>query len=105
MYTYDEVYSASLEYFEGDELAAGVFAGKYSLSDRDGVFYERTPEDMHKRMAVEFARIEKKYPNSMTYEEIFDLFDRFKFVIPQGSPMAAIGNHNQIQSTSKIQKI
>ena len=100
MYTYDEVYKASLEYFEGDELAAGVFAGKYSLTDRDGMFYEKTPEDMHMRLASEFARMEKKYPNPLGYEEIFDLFDRFKFIIPQGSPMAAIGNHHQIQSTS-----
>jgi len=100
MYTYDDVYKSSLQYFKGDELAAGVFAGKYALADRNGSFYEKTPEDMHKRLASEFSRIESKYPNGMTYEEIFELFDRFKFVIPQGSPMSAIGNSYQIQSTS-----
>ena len=100
MFTYDEVYQSSLEYFDGDTLAASVFAGKYALSDRDGNFYEKNPDDMHRRLAKEFARIESKYPNSMTYEEIYDLFRNFKYAIPQGSPMSAVGNKHQIQSTS-----
>jgi ribonucleoside-diphosphate reductase alpha chain len=100
MFKYDDVYKSSLDYFDGDELAAGVFAGKYALSDRDGFFYEKNPNDMHIRLAKEFARIEMLYPNPMTYEEIYDLFKDFKYVIPQGSPMSAIGNSHQIQSTS-----
>ena len=100
MYTYEEVYKSSLEYFKNDSLAANVFAGKYALSDRDGNFYEKTPDDMHRRLAKEFARIELKYPNPMEYEEIYNLFKDFKYAIPQGSPMSAIGNKYQIQSTS-----
>lgn len=99
-YTYKEVVDSSIEYFNGDELAAKVFADKYALQNLDGEFLELTPLDMHKRLAKEFARIESKYPNPMTEEEIFSLFDKFKYVVPQGSPMSGIGNPYQIQSIS-----
>lgn len=99
-YTYDDVSKASLEYFDGDELAAGVFAGKYALKDLDGNYHETNPDDMHKRLAKEFARVESKYPNPMTEEEIYGLFKDFKYVVPQGSPMSGIGNPYQIQSIS-----
>jgi ribonucleoside-diphosphate reductase alpha chain len=100
MYDHNEVYQASLEYFNGDELAASVFAGKYALQDAEGNYLEKTPEDMHKRIAKELARIEAKYPNAMSEEEIFSLLDRFKYVVPQGSPMSGIGNKSKIQSLS-----
>ena len=87
-YTYDEVFKASLEYFNGDELAAGVFVGKYALKDLEGNYYELSPNDMHCRLAKEFARIEQKYPNPMSQDEIYDLFKDFKYVVPQGSPMS-----------------
>lgn len=99
-YTYEEAYRDSLEYFSGDELAASVFVGKYALKDLHGNYYESTPADMHKRLASEFARIEEKYPNPMSEEEILELFNGFKYVVPQGSPMAGIGNDYQIQSIS-----
>ena len=100
MYTYEQVLKSSTEYFNGDELAANVFAGKYALQDSESNFLEENPEDMHRRLAGEFARIESNYPNPMTEEEIFDLFHRFKDIIPQGSPMSGIGNNYQIQSIS-----
>lgn len=99
-FTYEEVLEKSKEYFEGDELAAKVFADKYSLQDLKGNFYELTPKDMHKRLAKEFARIESKYSNPMSEEEIFSLLDHYKYIIPQGSPMSGIGNPYQIQSIS-----
>lgn len=99
-YTYDDVFEASLEYFDGDSLAASVFAGKYALQDEDGNYLELTPDDMHKRLASEFARIETKYPNSMDRHEIYNLFKDFKYVVPQGSPMSGIGNGAKIQSIS-----
>ena len=99
-YTYEEVYNASLEYFHGDGLAASVFVGKYALKDLDGNYYELTPKDMHCRLAKEFARIEEKYPNPMSQDEIYDLFKNFEYIVPQGSPMAGIGNDFQIQSIS-----
>jgi len=99
-YTYDEVFNASLEYFRGDKLAAGVFVGKYALKDLEGNYFELTPKDMHCRLAKEFARIEKKYPNPMSQDEIYDLFKGFKYIVPQGSPMSGIGNEFQIQSIS-----
>lgn len=99
-YTYDDVFEASLEYFKGDSLAASVFAGKYALQDEDGNYLELTPDDMHKRLAGEFARIETKYPNSMDRQEIYSLFKDFKYVVPQGSPMSGIGNEAKIQSIS-----
>jgi len=100
MYKYDEVFKASIEYFNGDELAASVFAGKYALQDTEGNYLELTPDDMHQRLASEFAGIEAQYDNSMHYEEIYDLFKDFKYVIPQGSPMSGIGNEAKIQSLS-----
>jgi len=97
-YSYEDAFNASLRYFDGDELAANVFVGKYALRDNDGNILEDTPEKMHKRLAKEFARIEAKYPNPMNEEEIFGLLNGFKYVIAQGSPMSAIGNPYQVQS-------
>lgn len=98
-YNYDEVRSSSITYFNGDALAAEVFAGKYALRDMQGNLHEQTPADMHRRMAREFARIEDKHPNPMTESEIYDLLASWK-VVPQGSPMSAIGNPYQFQSLS-----
>tara|TARA_A100001011_G_scaffold400073_1_gene512140 strand:- start:4921 stop:7446 length:2526 start_codon:yes stop_codon:yes gene_type:complete len=100
MYDYDEAYAASLEYFKGDELATSVFLGKYALQDKQGNYLEKTPVDMHKRMARELARIEAKYPNPMNRHEIYGLFKDFRYVVPQGSPMSGIGNDTKIQSLS-----
>lgn len=97
---YEEAYEASLEYFEGDELAANVFVSKYALTDQDGDIKEATPDDMHKRLAKEFARVEAKYPNPMSEDEIYGHLKDFKYIVPQGSPMSAIGNDYQIQSLS-----
>ncbi len=99
-YTFDEANKASLEYFKGDELAAKVWVSKYALKDSQGKIYEKTPEDMHRRLAKEIARIEKKYINPLSEQELFDLLDRFKYIIPQGSPMTGIGNDYQIASLS-----
>ena len=99
-YTQDEAFDASLIYFKGDDLAARVWINKYALKDSDGNIYERTPDDMHRRIAHEIARIEAKYPNPMKEEEIFDLIKNFKYIVPQGSPMAGIGNPFQIASLS-----
>ena len=99
-YTYEQVYDSALEYFKGDELAARVWSSKYSLKDSDGNFYELTPDDMHHRIASEIARIEKKYPNPMSEEEVFDLLRGFRYIVPQGSPMAGIGNTFQVGSLS-----
>ena len=100
MYDYNQVYQASLEYFNGDELAASVFAGKYALQDAEGNYLESDPDDMHRRLAREFARIERKYPNGMGLEEIYQLLKDFKYIVPQGSPMSGIGNESKIQSLS-----
>ena len=100
MATFSEAFQKSLEYFEGDELAANVFVSKYALTDREGDLHELSPDDMHKRMAKEFARIEEKYPNPMSEDEIYELLKGFKYVVPQGSPMSGIGNPHQIQSLS-----
>lgn len=99
-YSYQEAYDASLKYFNGDELAARVWVSKYALKDSDGNIYELTPTDMHHRIAGELARIEAKYPNPMSHNEIFGLLDQFKYVVPQGSPMAGIGNNLQVGSLS-----
>lgn len=99
-YTYQQVYDATLKYFEGDELAARVWASKYALKDSFGNIYELTPDDMHHRIAREIARIEKKYPNPMSEEKIFDLMRHFRYIVPQGSPMAGIGNDFQVGSLS-----
>lgn len=100
IYSQEEALKASVEYFDGDELAATVFVTKYALRNSDGELVELIPSDMHRRLAREFARIEAKYTNPMTEDEIFNLLDKFKYVVPQGSPMSAIGNPNQVQSIS-----
>jgi len=100
-YTYDEALAASTEYFSGDELAAKVFVDKYALRDQNNCLVEKTPKDMHMRIAKEFARIEKnKFKQPLSEQEIFDLLDQFKHIIPQGSPMAGIGNKYQVVSLS-----
>lgn len=100
IYNFDEAYEATLKYFEGDELAAKVWVNKYALKDAAGNIYEETPTDMHWRLAKEIARVEKNYNNPITDKELFDLFDRFKYIVPQGSPMTGIGNNFQIASLS-----
>lgn len=100
LFTKEEVIAASLEYFDGDKLAASVFADKYALRDRDGNFHESDPSDMHLRLAREFARIEAKYPNPLSEEQIFDYLAGFKYIVPQGSPMSGIGNNFQLVSLS-----
>ena len=99
-YTQDQAYEASLKYFKGDDLAARVWVNKYALKDSEGNIYELTPDDMHRRIAKEIARVEKKYPNSMNEDEVFDLIKNFKYIVPQGSPMAGIGNPYQVGSLS-----
>ena len=99
-YSYEEAYQASLSYFGGDELAARVWVNKYAMKDSFGNIYEKSPEDMHWRIANEIARIEKKYKNPMSAEEIFQLLDHFKYIVPAGSPMTGIGNNYQIASLS-----
>lgn len=99
-YTFDEAYKASLDYFTGDELAAKVWVNKYALKDAYGNIYEKSPVDMHWRLAKEIARVEKKYPNPLSEQELFDLFDHFRYIVPQGSPMTGIGNDFQIASLS-----
>jgi ribonucleoside-diphosphate reductase alpha chain len=99
-YTSEEAYEASLKYFQGDDLAARVWVNKYALKDSAGVIYEVTPDDMHRRIASEIARIETRYPNPLSEDEIFDLIQHFKYIIPQGSPMTGIGNPFQIASLS-----
>ena len=100
MAKFEEAFAESLEYFDGDELAANVFVSKYALSNSEGEIEETNPAQMHRRMAKEFARIEQKYPNPLTEDEVYSLLDNFKFVVPQGSPMSGIGNPYQIQSLS-----
>ena len=99
-YTHDQAYQASLQYCGGDQLAAQVWVNKYALKDSDGNIYELTPDDMHHRIASEIARIENKYPSPMSEDEIFELLRHFKYVVPQGSPMAGIGNNYQVGSLS-----
>ena len=99
-YEYQEVYSESLEYFSGDELAANVVTTKYLLTDKHGNYLEKSPQEMHERIASELSRIEQKYPNPISYDEIFEMLDRFKYIVPQGSPMSGIGNHERVQSLS-----
>lgn len=99
-YTHEEVMKASTAYFDGDELAANVWLNKYALKDSFGNIYEKTPDDMHRRIAGEIARVEKKYKNPKTEEEIYALLKSFKYIVPQGSPMAGIGNNFQVSSLS-----
>ncbi|MFA6581671.1 MAG: adenosylcobalamin-dependent ribonucleoside-diphosphate reductase, partial [Paludibacter sp.] len=99
-YTAQEINDASLDYFKGDDLATKVWATKYALKDSYGNTYELTPDDMHRRLAKEIARIEKKYPNPLSEDELFELFRNFKYIVPQGSPMTGIGNNFQVASLS-----
>jgi len=99
-YTFDEAFKSSLEYFNGDELAARVWANKYALKDSYGNLFEKNPDEMHRRLAKEIARIENKYPNPMTEEEVYELLKDFKHIVPQGGPMTGIGNEYQIASLS-----
>lgn len=99
-YTYDEAFAESLQYFGGDELAARVWVNKYAMKDSYGKIYEKSPEQMHWRIANEIARIEQKYPHPLTAQEIFDTLDHFRYIIPAGSPMTGIGNSHQVASLS-----
>ena len=99
-YSFDEAFEASLRYFGGDELAARVWVNKYAMKDSFGNIYEKSPEDMHWRIANEVARMEQKYKNPISAQEIFDLLDHFRYIIPAGSPMTGIGNNYQIASLS-----
>lgn len=99
-YTYNEAFEASKKYFEGDELASRVWATKYALKDSQGNYFELTPDDMHRRIAREIARIERKYKNPMDEQLLFDLMSHFRYLVPQGSPMAGIGNNLQVGSLS-----
>ncbi len=100
IYTYDEAQQASLDYFGGDELAARVWVTKYALKDSFGNLFEKTPDDMHRRIAREIARVENNYPNPMSEDEVFELIRNFKYIVPQGSPMSGIGNNYQVGSLS-----
>ena len=100
IYTYDEAFKASLEYFEGDELAARVWVNKYAMKDSHGNIYEQSPVDMHWRLANEIARIEQKYPHPVSAQDVYDLLDHFRYIIPAGSPMTGIGNPYQVASLS-----
>jgi len=100
IYTHDEAYLESLDYFQGDELAARVWVNKYALKDSYGNLYEKSPKDMHDRLASEISRIENKYSNPISQKELFELFDKFKYIVPQGSPMTGIGNNYQVGSLS-----
>ncbi|MBR6179843.1 MAG: adenosylcobalamin-dependent ribonucleoside-diphosphate reductase [Prevotella sp.] len=99
-FSYEEAYKASLDYFEGDELAARVWVNKYAMKDSFGNIYEKSPSDMHRRIAKEIARIEKKYPNPVDEQTIFEMLDHFKYIVPAGSPMTGIGNDLQVASLS-----
>ena len=99
-FTYEEAYEASLNYFDGDQLAARVWVNKYAMKDSYGNIYEKTPADMHWRIANEIARVEQKYSNPMSAQEVFDLLDHFRYIVPAGSPMTGIGNNYQVASLS-----
>ena len=99
-YSNEEAFEASLKYFQGDELAARVWVNKYALKDSFGNLFELTPDDLHHRLSSEIARIEKKYPNPLSEKELFELFEQFKYIVPQGGPMTGIGNDFQTGSLS-----
>lgn len=99
-YSFEEAFEASLKYFAGDELAARVWVNKYALKDSFGNIFEKSPADMHWRIANEIARIEQKYKNPLSAQQVFDLLDHFRYIIPAGSPMTGIGNHYQVASLS-----
>ena len=100
IYSYDEAYEESLRYFQGDELAARVWVNKYAVKDSFGNIFEKSPEDMHWRIANEVARIEAKYKNGLNAQQLYELLDHFKYIVPQGSPMTGIGNDFQVASLS-----
>lgn len=100
IFNQQEVENETLKYFRGDDLATRVWATKYALKDSFGNIYELTPDDMHRRLASEIARIESKYPNPLSKEELFELLRDFKYIVPQGSPMTGIGNEYQVASLS-----
>ena len=100
VFTFEEAMKASTAYFNGDELAANVWINKYALKDSAGNIYEQSPDDMHQRLAGEIARIEKRYKNPVSKEDIYALLKNFKYIIPQGGPMSGIGNDYQISSLS-----
>ncbi len=97
---YNDAVAESKVYFDGDDLAATVWVTKYALKDSFGNIYESSPRQMHERIAAEIARIERKYPSPMSADEVFDLLDHFRYVIPQGGPMTGIGNNFQVASLS-----
>ncbi len=100
IYTYEEAVNAATEYFDGDELAANVWVNKYAVKDSAGNIYEKNPDDMHRRLASEIARVEQRYPNPLSENEVFELLEGFKYIVPQGGPMTGIGNNHQIASLS-----
>ncbi|MEO1451631.1 MAG: ribonucleotide reductase N-terminal alpha domain-containing protein, partial [Bacteroidota bacterium] len=97
---FEDVLAASIKYFDGDELAANVWINKYALKDSAGNIYDKTPDDMHRRIARELARVEKKYPNPFSEKELYAALKNFKYIVPQGGPMTGIGNKNQVVSLS-----
>lgn len=99
-YSFEEAFQTSLKYFDGDELAARVWVNKYAMKDSYGNIYERSPEDMHRRIAKEITRVEAKYKNPMSEQEVFELLDHFRYIVPAGSPMTGIGNNQQVASLS-----
>ncbi|MDX9854131.1 MAG: adenosylcobalamin-dependent ribonucleoside-diphosphate reductase [Tenuifilaceae bacterium] len=99
-YLFEDAVAATVKYFDGDEMAAKVWVSKYALKDSFGKIFELSPDDMHRRLAKEIARIEKKYPNPMTEDEVFHLLKDFRYIVPQGGPMTGIGNKYQIASLS-----
>ena len=101
-YSHEDAFNSALNYFNGDELAARVWVNKYALKDSDGNIYELTPDDMHWRLAREVARIEQHYPNPLSETEIFELFARFKYIVPQGGPMTGIGNQFQRANFGRV---
>lgn len=100
IYTYEQAVAGATEYFQGDDLAANVWVNKYALKDSAGNIYEKDPNDMHWRLAKEIARVEKRYSNALSEQEVFELLEGFKYIVPQGGPMTGIGNHHQIASLS-----
>ena len=100
VYSTEEVKEATIKYFDGDQLAADVWMNKYALKDSDGHIFELTPDDMHHRIASEIARIEQQYHNPLSEQEIYEVIKDFKYIIPQGGPMAGIGNPHQVSSLS-----
>ena len=99
-YTQEEAFQSSLNYFNGDELAARVWVNKYALKDSYGNIFEKNPDDMHRRLAKEISRIENRYPNPLSEDTIFEVLRDFKYIVPQGGPMTGIGNEFQIASLS-----